>query len=51
MNASRSQLDRLLDPDNPNGLLETVKKSAAAVGKRMTLSLADVSRRSWTPAL
>ena len=40
MNTSRSQLDRLLDPDNPNVLLETVQK-AAAVGKRMTISLAD----------
>jgi antitoxin HicB len=41
MNTSRSQLERLLDPDNPNVLLETVQKAAAAVGKRMTISLAD----------
>jgi hypothetical protein len=41
MNTSRSQLERLLDPDNPNILLETVQKAAAAVGKRMTISLAD----------
>ena len=31
----------LIDPDNPNVLLETVQKAAAAVGKRMTISLAD----------
>jgi hypothetical protein len=42
MNTSRSQLERRLDPDNPNVLLETVQKAAAAVGKRMTISLADV---------
>jgi transcriptional regulator with XRE-family HTH domain len=41
MNTSRSQLERLLDPDNPNVLLETVQKAAAAVGKRMTISLVD----------
>src|ERR1700688_1846611 len=41
MKTSRTQLERLLDPDNPNVLLETVQKAAAAVGKRMTISLAD----------
>lgn len=39
MNTSRSQREHLLDPDNPNVLLETAQK--AAVGKRMTISLAD----------
>jgi antitoxin HicB len=42
MKTSRSQLDRLLDPDNPNVLLETVQKAAAAVGKRVSISLIDV---------
>jgi antitoxin HicB len=44
MNTSRSQLDRLLDPDNPNVLLETVQKAAAAIGKRLSISLIDASR-------
>jgi antitoxin HicB len=43
MNTSRSQLERLLDPDNPNVLLETVQKAAAAVGKRMTIGLVDAT--------
>jgi antitoxin HicB len=33
MGTSRSQLERLLDPGNPNVLLETVQKAAVAVGK------------------
>ncbi|HQX79252.1 MAG TPA: hypothetical protein PLC64_11080 [Steroidobacteraceae bacterium] len=41
MKTSRSQLDRLLDPDNPNVLLETVQKAASAVGKRITIRLED----------
>jgi hypothetical protein len=44
MGTSRSQLDRLLDPDNPNVLLDTVQKAAAAVGKRLTIGLTDVPR-------
>ena len=34
---SRSQLERLLDPENPHVLLETVQKAATAVGKRLTI--------------
>jgi antitoxin HicB len=41
MKTSRSQLNRLLDPDNPNVLLETVQKAASAVGKRITIRLED----------
>jgi antitoxin HicB len=41
MKTSRTQLERLLDPDNPNVLLETVQKAASAVGKRMTIGLVD----------
>ena len=44
MGTSRSQLERLLDPDNPNVLLDTVQKAAAAVGKRPTIGLTDVPR-------
>ena len=44
MGTSRSQLERLLDPDNPNVLLDTVQKAAAAVGKRLTIGLTDIPR-------
>jgi antitoxin HicB len=30
MGASRSQLERLLDPENPNVLLDTVQKASAS---------------------
>jgi hypothetical protein len=41
MGTSRSQLERLLDPENPNILLETVQRAAVAVGKRLTIGLMD----------
>lgn len=41
MNTSRSQLDRLLDPDNDQILLGTVQKAAAAVGRRLTIGLEE----------
>ena len=41
MKTSRSQLDRLLDPDNPNVLLETVQKAASAVGKKIAIRFED----------
>jgi hypothetical protein len=44
MGTSRSQLERLLDPENPNVLLDTVQRAAAAVGKRLTIGLTDVPR-------
>ena len=40
---SRSQLDRLLDPDNDKVLLGTVQKAAAAVGRRLAIGLKEVS--------
>lgn len=39
MGTSRSQLDRLLDPDNPNVLLQTLQRAAKAVGKELKLEL------------
>jgi len=39
MKTSRSQLDRLLDPENDKVLLETVQRAASAIGKRLTISL------------
>ena len=41
MGTSRSHLERFLDPENPNVLLETVQKAATAVGKRLTIALTD----------
>jgi len=41
MHTSRSQLERLLDPENDKVLLETVHRAASAIGKRATLTLED----------
>ncbi len=45
MGTSRSQLDRFLDPDNDKVLLETVQRAATAVGKRVSISLEEISKR------
>lgn len=37
MRTSRSQLDRLLDPDNPQVQLETLMRAADALGKRLVV--------------
>ena len=39
MGTSRSQLDRLLDPENEGVTLRTLKRAAAAVGMRLELEL------------
>ena len=39
METSRSQLDRLLDPENEGVTLHTLKRAAAAVGLRLELAL------------
>ena len=39
METSRSQLDRLLDPENDGVTLHTLKRAAAAVGMRLELEL------------
>jgi len=44
MHTSRSQLDRLLDPKNERGLLDTVQRAASAIGKRVSLSLEDMEQ-------
>lgn len=41
MRTSRSQLDRLLDPDNDKVLLQTMHKAASAIGKRLIVGLED----------
>jgi len=39
MNTSRSQLDRILDPDNDNIQLNTVIKAARVLGHRLRIEL------------
>jgi len=40
MQTSRSQLDRLLDPDNTSVTLDSLERLARAVGKRLVVELA-----------
>jgi DNA-binding Xre family transcriptional regulator len=40
LETSRSQLDRLLDPDNTSVTLESLERLARAVGKRLVVELA-----------
>ncbi len=44
MGTSRSQLDRFLDPDNDKVLLETVQRAAAAIGRRVSISLEEMPK-------
>lgn len=39
MRTSRTQVDRVLDPENGNVTLETLQKAAAVVGRRVELQL------------
>ena len=39
MQASRSALDRLLDPDNSSVTLQTLQSAAQALGGRLTVAL------------
>jgi hypothetical protein len=41
MQTSRSQLDRLLDPNNDKVQLDALNRAAAIVGKRLRLELVD----------
>ena len=41
LHTSRSQLDRLLDPENTAVSLETIVRAAKALGKRVVLRIAD----------
>ena len=40
MQTSRSQLDRLLDPENPSVTLDSLERLARAVGKGLVVELA-----------
>src|SRR3954465_13279684 len=42
LNTSRSQLDRLLDPQNVAISLDTITRAARALGKRVIIRIADV---------
>lgn len=39
MHTSRTQVDRVLDPENGNVTLETLQRAAAVVGRRVELQL------------
>jgi antitoxin HicB len=43
MGTSRSQLDRLLDPANPNVHLTTIARAARVVGKRLQIAMVDAT--------
>ncbi len=42
LRTSRSQLDRLLDPQNVSVTLDTIARVARALGKRLIIRVADV---------
>lgn len=53
LKTSRSQIDRLLDPEYVEISLETVSKAARAVGKRIQVQFVDASpakRKAQAPA-
>jgi antitoxin HicB len=41
LRTSRSQLDRLLDPQNISVSLDTISRAAKALGKRLIIRIAD----------
>jgi DNA-binding Xre family transcriptional regulator len=45
MKTSRAALDRLLDPKNGSVTLRTLERAAAAVGKRLHITLVDEAPR------
>ena len=45
LRTSRSQLDRLLDPQNISVTLDTITRVARALGKRLIIRLADARAR------
>ena len=42
LHTSRSQLDRLLDPQNVSVTLDTITRAARALGKRVIIRVTDV---------
>ncbi len=45
LHTSRSQLDRLLDPQNVSVTLDTITRAARALGKRVIIRVADMKAR------
>jgi len=45
LHTSRSQLDRLLDPQNVSVTLDTITRAARALGKRLIIRVADAKMR------
>jgi antitoxin HicB len=45
LHTSRSQLDRLLDPQNVSVTLDTITRAARALGKRLIIRVADVKAK------
>jgi antitoxin HicB len=45
LRTSRSQLDRLLDPQNASVTLDTITRAAKAVGKRLIIHVEDVKAK------
>lgn len=45
LNTSRSQLDRLLDPENDKVRLDTLQRAAVALGRTLQIDLIDLPRR------
>jgi DNA-binding phage protein len=43
MGSSRSQLDRVLDPDNAAVSLQMLSRAASALGKRLQIEIVDAS--------
>jgi antitoxin HicB len=51
LHTSRSQLDRLLDPQNVSVTLDTITRAARALGKRVIIRVADLkAKRGSAPA-
>jgi len=46
LHTSRSQLNRLLDPQNISVSLETITRAARVLGKRVTIRITDARERS-----
>jgi len=46
LNTSRSQLNRLLDPQNTAVSLETITRAAKVLGKTVTIRIADTKRKA-----
>jgi hypothetical protein len=50
LRTSRSQLDRLLDPKNVSVTLDTITRAARALGKRVSIRVADrKAKRARSP--